>query len=819
MFLPLVFLKFWLVDSPRNLIAVFASLNNAFLQLFSLPLLIKTYFRPWKNEYREGLVGFSIGMGMLIKTCVIIADIILLLLLLSLEVLFVSAFISWPILTVFLYKNLSLLSLSILWILAVFFIFKPKKSWINSVSNKSTPEIIKNLLARQDVLFLLKKAEIAAQEVQLIDFSKETIFKNAGGENPLDIFKSYLLLTEDKTKLLFGKQLKNPDLENITKWAKSVFPQTSKPFRINFWGEGIGESWVSGWTLETSKYMLDITSDAVNKKPMVFGRDVEYKEIVEALSNNKSCLLIGEPGSGRDSLVKALAYESFVGNLKGNLRHQKFFQLLADALLAGAQNQGQLEERLENIVAEISHAGNIIIFVPNFESILGSSSFNTDLSGALIPYLDKQMIRIIGNVTPISYKRFIESKHTLNSVLEIVKFAEPNKDVLLEMLLRKSPEIEKNNKIEISYRAIVATCNFANKYLQDRVIPGAAVTLLEDVANAVSLKCNKIVEEQDVIDKIEEKTKIAVGQPKKEEKELLLNMEEELHERIVGQNEAIFEVSESLRRLRAGLNNAKKPISFLFLGPTGVGKTETAKALSDIYYGGENGMIRLDMSEYSAEDSVKRFLGGTPDSKGLPDRVCENPYSLILLDEFEKSNSKIIDLFLQVLDDGRLTDNVGKTVSFADTIIIATSNAASEYIREEIEKGTTIDKDFQKKLLEFLQGKGIFRPEFLNRFDGIIVFKPLEREEILQIIKLLLKGLTKKLEEKDIIVNFDEKIIEKIAQEGFDQEFGARPLKRFIQDNIEDLIAQKMLKDEIKRGDRINISVDPSNKLQLTING
>jgi ATP-dependent Clp protease ATP-binding subunit ClpC len=819
MALPLQFLKFWFVDSPRNLIGFFASLNSAFLQLFSLGLLIRTFFKPWKNEYREGLVGFSIGMGIFIKTFVIMSDLILLLALILFEICFVLGFIVWPVASFFIFKDLYWLSISVACILIVFFVVKPKRDWMDSIYSKPTLKIIKELLLRADVEFILQKAEIDASEIQLIDISRETLLRDINNGIPLDIFKTYLLLTEEKTKLLFNKKLKIEDLKNIVSWAKSVFPQEKIPFRVDFWGEGIGESWTSGWTLETSKYMIDITSYAVNKNPMIFGRENEYTETIEALTRNKSCLLIGEPGSGRGSFVSALAYDSFVGNLKGSLHHQRFFELLADSLLAGSQNQGDLEERIKDVITEISHAGNVIVYIPNFENILGSSTFNTDLSGALIPYLQRGIIRIIANITPISYKKFIEPKHTFSNIFESVKFEEPSNDIVFQMLLRKSLETEKNNKIAISYRAIVAVLNFANKYLQDRVMPGAGVALLEDVVGAVSLKGKKSLEEQDVIDKVEEKTKISVGAPKEKEKELLLHLEEEFHKKIIGQNEAVFEVSEALRRLRSGLSNSKKPISFLFLGPTGVGKTATAKALSNIYYKGENRMIRFDMSEYSTEDSVKHLLGGNADVKGLTDVVFENPFSLVLLDEFEKSNSKIIDLFLQVLDDGRLTDNAGRTVSFTDTIIIATSNAASEYIREEVEKGTTIDKTFQKKLLEFLQEKGIFRPELLNRFDGIIVFEPLKKEEITQIIKLMLSELRKKMEEKDIDVDFDEKIIEKISQEGFDQEFGARPLKRFIQDNIEDLIAQKILKDEIKRGDKLSLTVDSSNNLQLAIEG
>jgi len=819
MLLPVDFIKFWFWSAPSELVGFFGSLNNAFLQLFSLPLLVRTYFKPWKNEYRDGLVGFSIGMGIFIKTFVIIADIIILLALILLEVCFVAVFISWPVWSFLLLNKLSLFYVSIFDILVIFFIFRKHPPLDFTKSNKSTVELVKSFLERKDVRFFLQKAEIEKKEVTLLEIPKDEIFKNiAGIITPLDFFANYLLLTEEKTKLLFKKQLKADEVKNISYWAKSTFPEISdKPFRVNFWGEGMGESWVNGWTLETSRYMVDITSDAVDKKPMVLGREEEYKEVVEALTKNKSCLLVGEPGSGRGSLVNALAYDSFTGNLKGNLRHQRFYELLADALLAGAQNQGELEERLENVIQEISHSGNVIIFIPNFENVTGASTFNTDLSGALIPYLEKGMIRIIANITPISYKKFIEPKHTLSSVFEFVKFEEPSREIQLQMLLKKSSEVEKTNKVIISYKAVVAVWSYAGKYLQNWVMPGSGVILLKDVANEVFMKGKKIVEEQDVINKVEAKTKISVGLPKEEEKELLLNLEEELHKRIIGQNEAVFEVSESLRRLRAGLGNSKKPISFLFLGPTGVGKTATAKALAEIYYKGEDNMIRFDMSEYSTDESVKRFLGGTEGGHGLTDTIFEHPFSLVLLDEFEKSNPKILDLFLQVLDDGRLTDNAGKTVSFADAIVIATSNAGSEFIREEVSSGAAVDKDFQKKLIELLQQKGIFRPEFLNRFDGIVVFKPLGQEELGQIIKIMLEDLSKKMFEKDIIVNFDEKVVEIIAKEGFDQEFGARPLKRFIQDNIEDLIAQKMLKEEIKRGDKIFISTDSASKIQINI--
>lgn len=813
--LPLVFLKFWFLEAPKDLIAFFASVNKAFLQLFSLPLLLKTFFRPWKNEYRKGLVGFSIGMGIFIKTFIIIADIVLLLLLLSIELVFILVFIFLPIATLFLFDKLFLFLLSQLCILAVFFLFKPRRTMNILVSKKSATELIKSFLQRNDVQFLLQKADISKEDVRLIEIPKENFSKSV---NEIDFFVDYLLLTEEKTKLLFQKNLKKEDLLTISHWAKSMFPgeEFNKPFRVKFAGGGIGEDWVFGWTIETKKYMVDLTSDVLKKKPMLLGRQEEYKETIEGLYKNKSILFVGEPGSGKTSLIEALAYKSFTGELKGNLYHQRFFELLVDTLIAGAQNQGELQSRIDSIIQEVMHANNIIIFIPNIENILGSKTFNLDLSGLIIPYLKRGNIRIIATISPSSYKKFVQPLQTLLDVFEVIKFDEPNIETSFQMLLEKTLEIEKKNNVSISYRATVAALNLAEKYLQNRVKPGNCVKLLEDTATEVFLNGKKIVEEQDVIEKVESKTKILVGIPGSKEKETLLHLEDGMHKYIVNQKGAIFAVSEALRRIRSGLSTEEKPISFLFLGPTGVGKTKTAKTLASLYFG-EDKMIRFDMSEYSIDESVKRLLGGLAEEEGLTDKVYNHPFSLILLDEFEKAASSIRDLFLQVLDDGRLTDNKGRAVSFINTIIIATSNAASEFIREEVKKGTAIDKNFNSKLLEFLQEKGIFKPELLNRFDDIIVFKPLGRDEIIKITKLILNGLAKKLLEKDIVVTFDNKVIEKIVKEGFDEQFGARPIRRFVQDNIEDLIAQKMLKDEIKRGNKILFATDEANTITVAV--
>ncbi|MEK7551464.1 MAG: ATP-dependent Clp protease ATP-binding subunit [Patescibacteria group bacterium] len=753
-------------------------------------------------------------------------------------------------LTDVLYPNLIILALSIFLVFEIFFKFKvgkltPKLEIAKNsqdpldsftllalstfVTSNNTKSLVENLLKKPQVKFILEKANIEKKDLQIIDFDQKElankaflVAKTVNGKfvTTMDLIVAYLLLSEESSKLLFTKELKPEDLEAILVWARNRYKKEENPKRTHtYWGEGIAEDWVYGWTIETKKYMLDLTSEFINKKRNAIGRVNEYNQLLESLYANKSTILVGESGSGKTAVVEHLARESFMGILNGNLFHQRILQLMVDAFMAGAKTQGELEERLDNIIAEVSHSGNIIVYIPNIDNILGNSSFNLNISGALIPYVKNGKVRIVATATNASYKKFVEANPSFLENFSVIKFENLDKSKVLEVLFKKASFIEEKTKTILTYKAILSAYTYANSYAKEKVLPGSAVILLEDSANAVSLNKKIIVEEKDIEEQIKKKVNVSVGKPKQIEKELLLNLENLMHRRVIGQEEAVSAIAEAIRRVRAGLKTSQKPISFLFLGPTGVGKTETAKALAQVYFGDDKKMIRLDMSEFNGVDGEKRLLGAAPgqgDEKGqLTESIYDNPYSMILLDEFEKADLKILDLFLQVFDDGRLTDNKGKTVSFVNSIIIATSNAASEYIREQISKGVKIDGTFYSQLLEYLQTKQIFKPELLNRFDAIIVFKPLDQNQIKEVVKILLLELSQNLKEKDISALFDEKIIAKIVLEGFDNDFGARPLRRFIQDNIEDLIAQKMLKDEIKRGDRIVISTDVNNNIVI----
>ncbi|HSW48408.1 MAG TPA: ATP-dependent Clp protease ATP-binding subunit, partial [Candidatus Saccharimonadales bacterium] len=700
------------------------------------------------------------------------------------------------------------------------------------VTQQKTSAIIRKLIKYPQVKLFLQKANISNREMPYVDLDPELLVKSAFDAAVTfkgkfvttgDILVAYFFLIEKDKKILFAHQLKSEDLYNISYWIRLQMPleENPKKLRVRFEGSGIGESFVSGWTPETKKYTSVFTASALKYMPMIRGREEEFKTMLEGLIKveNNNVLLVGDIGGGKENLVRALAYYSFEGELGGYLDYKRVLELLVGALTAGTTNRSDLESRLQEIISEISHAQDVLLYVPDFQNILGASSYGLDLSGALLPFLKTGNLPLIATMTTGAYKTYME-KNPLKEAFTVITLKEPDKNTAMQMILGDAMTIEKKYKVILSYRSIASSVELADRFVQDQALPGSAIALLETVANKIALSKDapyfegtrqKMVLEEHLVKEVEKDAHVAIGMPTGEEINLLLHLEERLHARVIEQNEAITAISEAMRRVRSGMMTSEKPVSFLFLGPTGVGKTETAKALADFYFGGEKNMIRLDMSEYTGEDGIERLLGAPPgkgDERGeLTDKVHDNPASLILLDEFEKANPQIHNLFLQVLDDGRLTDNKGVTVSFRNAIIIATSNAGSEYIREQVGKGVKVDKAFQRGLLEYLQTKNIFKPEFLNRFDDVVTFKPLADAQVAQVVNLLLQSLTKTLEEQDIKLIFEPAVIEKISKEGFDSEFGARPLRRYIQDNIEDMIAQKKLTKELDRGKTATFSI------------
>lgn len=671
--------------------------------------------------------------------------------------------------------------------------------------------------------FILEKAvidrkELVAKDISINDLSDKAfeIAKAQKGKfvTTADLITAYLLLTEPQTKLIFNKQLKEADIFSINSWARaSIHEEYPSERKVRFVGSGFGETLVWGWTPETKKYTQDHSFSSIKKRSLLEGREREYKLMVDTMQKpeNNNILLVGEIGTGKSNLVDNFIYESYESLLPKKLNHRRFLELMIGPFVAGAANRDELESRLQSIIEEVKHSGNVVLYVPEFQNLLGSSSYEIDLSGAILPYLKDGKMPIIATMTKGEYKRFFEN-NALREVFEVIMLEEPNFDEALKMLFQKTDEIEFQNGVNLSYKAVVASARYADKYEPNSVLPGTAVDLLNESANSVKIAKGKnaTVLESDVISAVEQKSKIPVGAPSSKEKIILLNLENEMHKYIIGQDEAVTQISEALRRIRAGLAR-EKPISFLFLGPTGVGKTETAKALARIYFGGESQIIRLDMSEYGTSEGLTRLIQSGAGS--FLDNVSAHPFSLILLDEFEKADSKILNLFLQVFDDGRMTDTTGRTVSFSDAIIISTSNAGSEFIRENSQNPEIVNGH---NLLDYLQKKGIFTPELLNRFDGVVTFKPLNQEEIDSVTRLVLNDLSAKLAVQDIFLKINAQAVTKISHDGFDPQFGARPLRRYVQDHVEDIIAKKMLSGEFVRGDSVVVATDENSNLVIS---
>lgn len=705
-------------------------------------------------------------------------------------------------------------------------------------SSGNAAKMAHKLLTSTDVQFFLQRIPLTDRDLPSSQITKEVLLasaaevaKKSGGKiiTSMDVVCAYLLQEEERSHTLRAKRLRIEDLLKILSWARHAYPDEEAPrkFKLTLKGGGIGESLLTGWTPETAKYTRIMN---VGANVSVFGRENEYKRLLEGLGKheNNNIVLVGDIGSGKENIVKKFLYDSYAKRVPAGLENKIILELLAGQLLAGAKEKGELEERLQNIIDEVSHAQNIVLFIPEFENLLGSGSFSLDLSGALLPYLKTGTLPVIATMSKGAYKTYLAST-SLSQMFNEIVVDEPSPEVSEGMLMDRAIELERTHPVVITYLAIHEAFMYADRYFSNKeVLPGSGVDLLLDGISSLPSRQPKlyygrtkklILTDEILRATIEGKTKIAMSEPSSFEKDKLLHLEEILHKQVIGQNTAVTAIAEGMRRLRSGVETQKRPISFLFLGPTGVGKTKVAKTLANVYFGGEASMIRLDMSEYTTEDGVRRLLGSMPgqgEQRGeLTEKINDNPYSLILLDEFEKAHPAILNLFLQVLDDGRLTDNRGQTVSFINTIIIATSNAGSDFIYQAVKYGQGNALDFSSQLLAYLQKEHLFRPELINRFGSVVTFSPLSHEDVGKIASLVLADVAASLHEKDITVSFAPTVIAKVATEGYNAEYGARPIKRYVEDSIEDMLAQKLLRGEITRGQRIEIYVDGANAFQI----
>ena len=539
------------------------------------------------------------------------------------------------------------------------------------------------------------------------------------------------------------------------------------------------------------------------------GREKEIEKFFKLVeAGKKAIILVGWPGVGKTNIVEEIGRRMVTEDVPRSMQDKRLVSLNLGALVS-AGGSGEIEKRMTVFLREVERAGNIILFVEGIHNLVGVSSVRgqLDVSEILATALKNKNFLLIATSDPSNYHRYLGNS-ALGNIFNRIKIPEPRGNQAIRILEGKVGRLEYRNQIYFSYGALQKAVELSDRFIHERYLPVKALNILEEAAIKARYRGeNSIVQGEDIAAIISERLNIPLTKITEEESEKLLNLEDKIHERLVDQEKAVKAVASALRRARAKLRDIRRPITnLLFLGPTGVGKTELAKTVAEIYFGNEKKMIRLDMSEYQESDSVYRLIGPPLGKEGaqiggqLTEAVRKNPYSLLLLDEIEKSHPDILNLFLQVMDDGRLTDSAGRVIDFTNIILISTSNAATPFVQQEIRKGTDFEIIKEKLIREKL--KSHFRPEFLNRFDNIVVFKALSENDIEKITYLLLNQVRKRLLKKGIALEATKEAIKELAKAGFDPIFGARPLRRVIQNRVENSLADYLLRGKITRRDK-----------------
>ena len=620
----------------------------------------------------------------------------------------------------------------------------------------------------------------------------------------------------------------------------------------------------------------------------VIGRDIEIQRVIQILSRRtkNNPVLIGEPGVGKTAIAEGLAQRIVSGDVPDVLQDKRIISVNLGSMLAGAKYRGEFEERLKKVMDEVQSHDDMIVFIDEIHTLIGAGASEgaMDAANILKPALARGNFQVIGATTLDEYKKHIEKDAALERRFQPVQVGEPSEEDALHILKGLRDRYEAFHKVQITDDALAAAVHLSSRYIADRFLPDKAIDVMDEAASKVRMavftatpdvkaledellrvrkekeaaitaqdfeqaavlrdkekeleadiaskqedshkesESKLVVTESEIAAVVSEWSGIPVSRVAEEESERLLKLEEELHQRVIGQEEAVVAVSKAVRRARAGLKDPKRPIgSFLFLGPTGVGKTELARSLASNLFGDENAMVRIDMSEYMEKHAVSRLVGAPPGYVGydeggqLTEAVRRRPYSVILFDEVEKAHPDFFNILLQVLDDGRLTDNQGRTVDFRNTVIIMTSNLGAKYLKEDTaamgflaakESGDT-KKDTESAKKEVLQAvKAHFRPEFLNRVDEMIVFHALETEQLQQIVRILLQSVTTRLHEQGMELEVSDEAMAKIVAEGTDIAMGARPLKRAIQRSVEDPISDAILEGRAGEGKTLHVVVE-----------
>lgn len=685
------------------------------------------------------------------------------------------------------------------------------------ISTRTLVDYLNPLFTSQEKAKISKNPPLVSPEIQQAIFQayEEAYLAHQEYVSVTELLITAVQQSPALQELLYDLNVNQQKLANVVEWARireRLYRQYLK-FRHAARRRptsGLDKAMTAVATPYLNRFSQDLTLLAQfgHLHPCI-AREKEIEEIFRVIeAGRQNVILVGEPGVGRRSIIEGIAQKMIEEDVPDRLKDKRLVQLSISSLLAGTTPAGAID-RLIRLMNEMARARNIILFIHNLQELMGVSAGgqrgSLDVAGTLAEYLSQGQFLTIATTTVQDFNQLIINS-TIGNVFDKVEIKEMNENQAIQVLESKIGSVEHKNQIFFSYEALEKTVQLASRFVKDIYLPGSALEIMGEAAAATRGKKGRhsLVGAEEVARVVAEKTKIPVTSVTADESTKLLHLEEEMHKRIVGQEEAVDLVANALRRARAEIRSTKRPIAnFLFLGPTGVGKTELAKTIADVYFGGEKQMIRLDMSEYQDKASIYRLIGalGEKGTGILTEAVRRQPFSLLLLDEIEKADPDILNLFLQVMDDGRLTDSTGRVIDFTNIILIATSNAGTAYVQEQMRAG--LSPEAIKERLFHGALKEYFRPEFLNRFDGIVLFRPLSQADLKKIVSLMLKRTAKDLEAKGVELKVEEPALDFLVEIGFDPEYGARPMRRALQDRIENKLAELVIAGKLKRGQTV----------------
>ena len=776
---------------------------------FSLGTLLLTLLAPWKRlTSKDEVKGLDIGkffenlsfnlisrvIGLIIRLTLIVFCLLVMLVYLLISIPFFVVWLIVPFMGWGYYERDQRRSLRVL---------KDLERNVRSNPKNAGKIIFESEMGK----FIRSRLERNVDNILLYSDLEPNELGNFDGSSMEKIIQWYLSKNKEIGNELQKLEMSGDDLVLAAKWwdRRQIAWKLDEEDKWSLGRPGIGLDLIFGYTPNLDKYSENL-SVKQNFASHLIGRDEVVKRIGQIINSGKNVLLVGDPGVGKKTVIYAFADMAITGKLGGKMTYKKLLAFNYQSAMSISNDKDAKKEVIVDLMHEAEYAGNIILVLKDLFKITNSNFEGNDFGDVINSVLEKDNLSVIATSGTVEYERFLATDQRILKNFEVIEILPPTYEEAMMILLQAVDKLETKFKVKFSVQAVRQTLDGSDRYITDIPFPEKVLDLADQVVASEHVS-KKWITKDDVNKVLSEKTGISIGRLTEGEKEKLKNLEEIISKELVGQKAAVDLISQSLRSRIAAAKSDNKPIgAFLFLGPTGVGKTQTAKVLADVCFGSKNEILRFDMAEYVGDEGLERLIGSISNNQPgiMTTQIKNKPAGLLLLDEIEKAPPEIYNLFLTMLDEGYINDALGNKVVCQHLFVVATSNAGAEFIRNSVEKGVN-GEELQKSVVEYVQKERIFSPEFLNRFDGVVVFEPIEGDDLVKVVKLMLNDFSKNLLQKNIEIVFDDGVAKKIAFEGFQIEFGARPIKRIIDLVLGDMLGKAILEGKILPGDKIKI--------------